>query len=303
MRDPQLLAVTPERFAAHMEVLAHRFIPVSLDELAARPGLGGRVAVTFDDGYADNLLTAAPILARYGIPATVYAVAHNIAHGVPFWWDELETLLLDTPPEAMPATVAIRLDAQTLRFDAQQRHARDDPSWNVLRPDNPSPIHAIYRRLHPLLLGLCPEGRERALSDLRGQLGRDGKKAENRPLTPAEIAALDALPGMEIGAHTLHHPVLAALDAPRQEHEITQGAALLARMLKRDLRHFSYPYGSSVHFDEHSVLLVDKAGFVTAVTTVEGGVAPDHTPLCLPRGLIRDWNAETFYSKITQWLQ
>jgi len=96
-RDPFRLAVAPQHFAEQLEVLSRIALPVSLKELAQavwdRTALHGKVAVTFDDGYADNLHTAKPMLTRSGIPATVYVVAGRM--GRHLWWDELAAHLPD----------------------------------------------------------------------------------------------------------------------------------------------------------------------------------------------------------------
>jgi peptidoglycan/xylan/chitin deacetylase (PgdA/CDA1 family) len=94
--DPWGLAVAPARFAEQLEALAKRFSPVPLRELAARMDAGGlpprSVALTFDDGYRDNLEAAEPLLARYGVPATIFVVSWYVGAGREFWWDELEAL-------------------------------------------------------------------------------------------------------------------------------------------------------------------------------------------------------------------
>ena len=75
--DPQRLVVNPLNFSQQMDVLAETTCPVPLEDLPARlktrsPSEPPLSAVTFDDGYADNLKVAAPILAEYNVPATVY---------------------------------------------------------------------------------------------------------------------------------------------------------------------------------------------------------------------------------------
>ena len=92
-----------------MEALACDWSPLSLAELVE--GLAQRrlpeqaVAVTFDDGYADNLEIAAPILAKHRIPATLFIATGLVdAHGPP-WWDQLASLLLK--PARLPSTLAL----------------------------------------------------------------------------------------------------------------------------------------------------------------------------------------------------
>lgn len=78
----------PERFAEHVEVIATTFRVRRLGDL-----LGARdatVAVTFDDGYRDNLYVAKPLLERHDVPATVFVVSGYLDSGVDFWWDVLE---------------------------------------------------------------------------------------------------------------------------------------------------------------------------------------------------------------------
>src|SRR5690349_3688271 len=90
--DPQLLSVTPHRFAMHMAWLVDRYHVVSLPELVAGVSQGQHqdeklVAVTFDDGYLDNLTYARPVLEHYGVPATVFVATGLMENNQEFWWD------------------------------------------------------------------------------------------------------------------------------------------------------------------------------------------------------------------------
>ena len=99
--DPWRLCVSPENFARHMEILRKKgFKTVHVSELAdsvrARRVPRKTVAVTFDDGYRDNLDAARPILERYETPATHFATAGYIGSDEPFWWDVLDAVFLRT---------------------------------------------------------------------------------------------------------------------------------------------------------------------------------------------------------------
>src|SRR5262249_11986659 len=109
--DPYLLAVTPEHFAEQMEEIRRYCVPMRLEELVDEledgniPNRG--VVVTFDDGYADNLYQAKPLLERYEIPATVFVTAGQVGSRREFWWDELDRLLLQAG--TLPSRVLMRL--------------------------------------------------------------------------------------------------------------------------------------------------------------------------------------------------
>ena len=93
--DPHQLAVSPGRFAEHLEVIRSIGEPIRLSELRGylnSPfGAGQRVCVTFDDGYADNLSTALPLLERAAVPATVFVVTDALSSWDRFPWDDAPT--------------------------------------------------------------------------------------------------------------------------------------------------------------------------------------------------------------------
>jgi len=93
--DPWSLCVSPDHFAEHLDVL-QKYHRVRLDQLSPsgwsiRPKLS--VAVTFDDGYADNLHEAARLLSRYDTPATFFITTGYVGADHEFWWDELERIV------------------------------------------------------------------------------------------------------------------------------------------------------------------------------------------------------------------
>src|SRR5262245_40538012 len=108
--DPWGLCVTPQHFAEHMQVLGSCSRPVRLQELTdalATDTVADRtVVVTLDDGYADNLYNARPLLFEHGIPATVFITTGNIGSSHEFWWDELEYLTLH--PGILPEKLELK---------------------------------------------------------------------------------------------------------------------------------------------------------------------------------------------------
>jgi peptidoglycan/xylan/chitin deacetylase (PgdA/CDA1 family) len=91
--DPLELCVAPERFAEHLELLQSLGRIVPLRDIARAKGNGLTVAITFDDGYADNVLAAAPLLEQHDAPATVFVVAAAVGSPRAFWWDRLAAVV------------------------------------------------------------------------------------------------------------------------------------------------------------------------------------------------------------------
>jgi peptidoglycan/xylan/chitin deacetylase (PgdA/CDA1 family) len=139
--DPFSLSVSPEHFTEHLEILRTHGRPLPLADLVrsldGRPLRGG-IALTFDDGYADNLSLAKPLLAKHGVPATIFvATAHG---GLEFWWDALSRLL--SPGTELPDTIGLSI--------GKERY-----TWTI--PSDPTDVHArrrvlfsIYERVHVL---------------------------------------------------------------------------------------------------------------------------------------------------------
>src|SRR5262245_47936593 len=103
--DPWGMCVSADRFAQHLEVLASQATIVPLADLAAGcVSAAPRTAVvTFDDGYADNLYEAKPLLERFAAPATIFVATAPLEHPREFWWDELERILLQS--QSLPAAL------------------------------------------------------------------------------------------------------------------------------------------------------------------------------------------------------
>src|SRR5438046_453919 len=87
--DPWRLSVSPEHFAQHMALLRRSYQPMPLRELVRAPRHNrippGAIAVTFDDGYADVLEQATPVLQRFEIPATAFIVSGYVGAQKGYW--------------------------------------------------------------------------------------------------------------------------------------------------------------------------------------------------------------------------
>src|SRR5262245_1755138 len=116
--DPHLVAVTPKHFCEQLEMIRKHYMPIRLQQLveALQGGEAPKraVVITFDDGYADNLHKAMPLLEHYDIPATVFVTAGVVGSQREFWWDELDRLLLQ--PGILPAKLRLKINGSTFDF-------------------------------------------------------------------------------------------------------------------------------------------------------------------------------------------
>lgn len=312
-RDPQLLCVAPLRFDEQMRVLRDHWTPMTVPDLvrcAANDAMPDRaVAVTFDDGYADNLEMAAPRLLEHGIPATFFICADPLGDACEFWWDELERIALAS--DRLSDTLEVAINGHALRWrsttcDGDAAAARGhDPAprdWNVLRQNAETDRTRLYRQLFAWLLPLPLSQRRDALQALRGWAGTPAAPRDtHRRLNPDDLVKLAAMSGMEIGGHTVSHPRLAALNDDAQYMEIRDNQAYLAEVLDRPIRGFSYPFGARMDYDAQTVTQVRRCEFAWACANRPGRVTAGASPFELPRFVVRDWAADAFARQLERW--
>ncbi len=305
--DPQWLAVPPRLFAEHLEVIRRYYNPLSLrglcDGLSAGRLPRRGVVVTFDDGYADNLYEAKPLLERFDVPATVFVAAGHVDGETEFWWDELEGLLIGTEnaPPSLSVTLRGQVHSWSLAPSAEDRPAA---RWNVTHPSCPTPRHRAYRELAPLLRELDRDSRESVLRDVAAWAGRPrGVRPTHRAMRPEELSRLASGGLVEVGAHTVTHPVLSRLSAGEQREEVRGSKQRLEALLGRPVTSFSYPFGTRGDYTDETVAAVREAGFRCACSNFPGLIRAGADPFQLPRSLARDWDGDEFRKCLEEWLK
>ena len=280
------LVVSPDDFDDHLRCLASSFEVVALTDFASMIGAGRvaapTIAITFDDGYRDNL-EAGERLSKAGLPATFFVTSEGLEHGQfrrvsPFWWDVLAAVLIHDPP-AKPGIV-IDIDGEVLQLPTRST------------PDR----RTAHDRLHAWLLASPSEARQRALETLVAWRERPLPELPGR-LDASGLRALAGCPRLEIGAHTHRHVCLAGLAAERCDDEIRASKAAIERVVGRTVSSFAYPYGAH---DDPAVAAVGRAGFVCAVTCEPGIVMPLSDPLRLPRIAVRPGDAAQLAAQLAQ---
>jgi peptidoglycan/xylan/chitin deacetylase (PgdA/CDA1 family) len=279
--DPYGLAVRPDRFAEQCEILRHHYDVVPLrDANASRL----EVAITFDDGYGDNRAAAA-VLAAADLPATFFITIGRIGERREVWWDRLEQFVMRCAPPG--GHLDLEVGGKRFWADVRSPGARARAHMG---------LYWRLRRMRPIVI-------ESLLDRLEGQLAlRTVERDTHRWMTREELRELAGTTGIDVGAHTLTHPVLTAVSASEQWEEIDGGRQQLEHVVGKPIRLFSYPYGGYDAFDEATHKLVRDAGYTSACTATGGLASVSDDPLQIPRNVVGDWDAPTFERWLNHWV-
>lgn len=262
--DPEI-CIAPDNFERHIAYLTRAYHVVRLEDAAAALAAGqplppNAVAITFDDGYADNL-AAARTLAKYGASATFYITAGCLAGGEPFWPVELRYLLRGVRSER----VVLRMDHDRVELSLGSDAACASALKRLTR---------LFKS-HPLAV------RE----DLRAQLRAHapGVECPRVMLTWDEVREMKAL-GMTIGSHTMTHPNLPSAGLADARRELTDSRARLESEVDAEVTMFSYPNGGAERYLTADVQrLVREAGYAAASTSRNAFAGPGSDLFALER--------------------
>lgn len=217
-------------------------------------------AITFDDGYADNAEQALPVLRAHGMSATFF-VSTGFLNGGRMW--------NDTIIESVRRCRRLSVDLGDIGLgvwpvaDLEQRKAA---------------IEGIIGRAKYL----HPSERERVVRHVRAACGEPVLPDDLMMSTAQLLRLRDA--GMQVGAHTRNHPILASLADDEARTEIRSGKDDLQSLLGEEVRVFAYPNGApGKDYESRHVHMVRDAGFEWAVSTASGAARRGGDPLQVPR--------------------
>jgi peptidoglycan/xylan/chitin deacetylase (PgdA/CDA1 family) len=289
--DPWGLAVHPDRFEQHLAVLRRARHPVPMSEFVSGLERGTlpekAVAVTFDDGYVDNLREASPRLASARVPATLFLATGFVGQRYEYWWDELARGIL-LGNRDVDAEVEIRGERTPL---ALRGGAEGDRSWRAWQEPQTN-RQSAYLSLWKQLRTAEPAAREQAMAQLRTELAILPPDPGDLPMTASEVAALAAGGAFDFGGHTTTHAVLPALAPAERRDDIRQGRDACERLIGRPIAGFAYPHGA---YDDDSEAAVRECGFAWACGTGSRSVrSRGANRYALPRFGVLDWDGPSF---------
>lgn len=256
-----------EAFRLQMAFVKRAYRPIPLDDLITATANGGAlppraVAITFDDGYADNHRLAMPVLKELDLPATVYVATGTLEDGPPLWMSSVRALVFGA--------------------GGAELHV---PGFDPLTLGPIEGRGAVARKLTRLLVPLTDGERAERIAAAAAQARVDLRKAlRGVMLTWGQVREM-ADAGWTIGAHTVTH-VNVALSAPAvAEAEIAASRDAIAEVVRAPVTHFAYPNAGGEHryFSNEVVEILRRLGFRSGVTSQPGALRPKADPFLLPR--------------------
>ncbi|MHC2991880.1 hypothetical protein OB13_09840 [Pontibacter sp. HJ8] len=307
--DVWRLAVSPLHFEQQLQVLSKNWHVVPLVKLAEdlknNKLKRNSVAITFDDGYADNFLAARPLLEHFQLPATFFICSGNIDKQAAFWWDEVEQIFLLT--ENLPKIMDMQLADASLVFDLKQEGQLTEAlrqqhrCWKAYVTEPPTLRSALFLQVWEILKPLPHQQQQQHLQQLKSWAGIPATPQRlHHSMRLEQLQELGKSQLFTIGAHTVSHPDLAALDTAAQQHEILENKTFLEQTIGRGVDLLAYPYG---RYNSDTVALAAQANFTAAVTTNGSSVQATSARYTLGRFLADNWSGNELDRYMTAWLK
>ncbi len=304
--DPWQLAVSPDNFEQHLQVLhkTGKLIPVKemVSSLHHKAIPNNHICITFDDGYADNYLKAKPLLEKYKCPATFFIPTHYTSGRKQFWWDELESILLCYP--SLPARFSLPIRNTFFEFDLgndsmltnTQLRAHELWAYPATPPSRRCELYLnIWERIRPLPY----QELQSVLQEIKSWASfKEPLDTDNFPMTFPQLDEFTNHPLIDIGLHTNTHPALSYHTMQVQHSEISGNKECLESICNKPVETIAYPYGN---YNKTTLTVVKQLNLTAAFTTAEKIVSNLTDPYQIGRFQVKNWNGNDFEKWLLKW--
>jgi peptidoglycan/xylan/chitin deacetylase (PgdA/CDA1 family) len=279
--DPQQLCVSPDIFSEQLKFLKRKYNFINVHEFDEHLKKNVKfkkrsLLLTFDDGYADNLQNALPVLEREELQALFYISIKNLNNSNIFWWDELDAII---------------------REPSQMNKERLSYLLNERKVNNIEELYSFYLRVMKTAPDL--KKRDHYLDEIRGLKSVSEKeKSQYRCLTYEELKQMSASKQAVLGAHSVNHLSLGHLNRTDQEYEITVSIKELEKIIQKSVKHFSFPYGEAQNFNNDTIEICRDKNLEHAAANYAGYVHAATDRFSFPRMVVRNDDPEVVHQKI-----
>ncbi len=246
--------IDSQTFIDHLQILKKYCNPISISELFAEKKLPANpVVITFDDGYKNNYDVAFPLLLEYQVPATVFVTTGFVDRTHFLWTDRLEYMVVHS---ARNDTISLQGGALILRMDDEREKIK------------------TFSLVKEKLKNYNEEDRLEALENIEYELGTSYEwvqvPSELMPLSWDEIREMKNSGLVEIGSHTVSHPILSRCSGERQLYELATSKDRISEELGGDCMLFAYPNGRHIDYTRNTIRILKECGYKIALTTISG---------------------------------
>jgi len=272
-----------ETFRWQMRLLAECFNVMPLHEAIETMRTGRMparaVAITFDDGYSSFHDLALPVLAEYGLPATVFVTTGHMDARSSMWND----MILEAVRQLPPTSLDLReLGMGELPLNGIEQRRRTARILTERCKYLPLPEREAFTAHLQRLAGVA----------LQQDLMLDADML--RAMTHKRI---------EIGGHTVSHPILAKIDDESARREIVENKQQLEAIIGQPVRMFAYPNGKRrADYTAAHIRMLEEAGYSAAFTTEIGAATSADPRFELPRACPWDATPSKFAVRLLRWL-
>lgn len=278
------ITVSPHNFENHLKYLKEHYNIIRFDDDWSGVKQDS-VAITFDDGYADNFVYAYPLLKKYNIPATFFVSTGTLDTKNEYWWDEITRLCISEKNYGKE----FELEDELFNY-----------KWSVT--DRESAIDMALSLRHLLRrepdIGCWMDWHEQLIQ--WSGLGKDGRE-ENYSMSCAQIKEASDSGIITIGAHTVNHFSLGAQYKEQQMFECEESISRLRQITGDKINTFSYPFGGRADYNKDTFDILKKCGIEKASTTCAGVYGNDfHYEI--PRVTIKDIDADKFARVLSEYM-
>lgn len=263
---PPTISHHVELFQSQIEMVSKNFNIIDMNTISSTLNSGAHfprrsVALTFDDGYRNNLTLVAPILERFNIQGTFYVLSESIDTPIVPWF------------------------CQTYEYfrHSSRRHWYNPISCTNASLDTPEDRNTERQEVNGALAKMDHDSRTKALEEIRSGLGVKTMEHDGLLMNREDLSELIAR-GHSVGSHTHSHPNLALVSKDEAKFQIIQSRNTLEQAFPNKIQHFCFPNPfHQPHWSKQVCNLVDSAGYASAVTCTHGVITRSSNKYTLPR--------------------
>ena len=240
-RDEKVPGITPETFEKHLQLLNKYYQVVDIDTAltTAKLETKAKIVLTFDDGYYDFYTQAWPLLKKYNFPASIYITTDFIDGDMWMWPDKVREILSKSSLDSITLANIGELALSAERYE-----------------DN-------WHRISDYCLPMLESERSGYIDDLAQLFGVElPKKPPQRfsGLTWTQLLEMQEA-GLNIGSHTLSHPILTRISQEHLEQELAQSKQVIEEKLATTVKGICYPNGMQADVSENVINTAKKCQY------------------------------------------